>query len=170
MEVSLPKELGPQTVEADHQQIFLAYNIWAWVEYYACSSVCDGWFYFVYQASSGNYQHYSFQLWEAGFPWSEEQVWYRVAQNTNSNGMEIALSFKIRLSDRVGINKRFMMQRYKQRFFVDFAGSGRWWRRTRSSPKVCSTICWWLPVLDNLKLWNIKHWLKSYTMININWR
>ena len=47
-------------------------------------------------------------------------------------------------SNRVGTNKRFMMQRYKQRFFVDFAGSGRSWRRTRSSPKVCSTICWWL--------------------------
>ena len=42
VEVGLPKELGLQTVEADHQQIFLAYNIWAWVKYYACSGVCDG--------------------------------------------------------------------------------------------------------------------------------
>ena len=37
VEVGLPKELGLQTVEADHQQIF-----WAWVKYYACSGVCDG--------------------------------------------------------------------------------------------------------------------------------
>ena len=31
MEVALPKELFLDTVDADHQRMFTAYNIWAWV-------------------------------------------------------------------------------------------------------------------------------------------
>ena len=183
VEVGLPKELYLDTVDADHQRIFSAYNIWAWVSTIHAmmyvmvnSTLASG-----YQPISKNYQHCFFQLWEKGYPWTEEQVLYifigvrpmlsigRCARAWTA--WSSGESWSCRMTSRegtgwgqtrgLGSSESDKISFYlvlvcpgvvvlKQSWYKDtnmffcwFAGRGRSWSSTLSTPSLCSTTFSW---------------------------